>query len=606
MHQLNNNFLFNIMISIPTTRINLTMLRKHNTWYTITDGNWSNPNTWISNGKRKNSLPQPGDDVYIDNNIVVDTAATTNNLYVAGSLTAGTNSITLTINGDLQETGPLNFTGSNITIILNGYNNNVNSFTAGNTTVKYNRAGDQNVLPVTYKNLLIYNTGIKYLSANTIIQGNLNVNDYMPQDAVLECGNYDLTVNGNTSITFGVGTSSYNFSKSGVGKLLFIGAVAINSNTHFSSNITNIEIRGGANLSGLGGYVIFNCPVSFTTNSQTLAGSNTIFNNSIIISGAITITNTNNSLYLNNGVNGDNINSTLNNNGFIYVGSPNTIMNSGIFNYMNTASSSIGYVLNSDFTLPYVTYGNLTIMGTGIKTLSGNTTVLNLNINNYDSAKARLDCSSYNLTVNGSTSVTGLGSGDTLDAGLIKSGNGSITFIGFATFNTANIGFSSNVILEFRSGVNFGPYGVHSGTIDGSVNFTTASQNLQGGDMTFNGKVNISGGIILTTNGGGFGHYFKGLINGSSASDTLKNAGAISYQNSTSPMQTGVLDCNSLTNTFYYNLLGNQDITATTYRNLTLSGNGIKRLLGNVSVSNIYSLLSPATLNMNSYTLGNP
>ena len=562
------------MIAISTTRPNISMLRKHNTWYTVMDGSWSNPGIWISNGKRKNSLPQPGDDVYIDNNINLDIAATTGNLYVAGSLTAGANSITLTVNGDLQATGPLNFTGSNITITLNGYNNNVSSFTAGNTTVKYNRAGDQNVLPVTYKNLMIYNTGIKYLSANTVIQGNLNVNDFQPQDAVLECGNYDLTINGNTSITAKGNNGNGNFSKSGSGNIVFQGSLNINSNSIFSSAITSIECQGGFTGSGFGGTIIINCPFKFTTSSQIFNTGSIYFNSTVLISGAITVNYINSAgVYFMNEVNGDNPNSVLTNNGCINFGSNSTAMSTGTFNYMSGASSTIGYIMNNDFTLPYNKYNNLLILGTGIKTLSDNTTLSTLNINNFTSSKSRLDCGSFNLIINGSFNVSGTGLGDTLDAGLIKSGYGNITFIGQAVFNTANIAFGSNVTLEFRAGVTFNPFGAHSGTIDSTVNFTTASQSLQGAGIIFNGNINLSNGITLTINNAG--HYYNGPITGTTMSDILKNTGTIFYQNATAPMQTGTLDCYSAQNTFVYSM-NNQDVKQGTYKNLTFQGNGTK------------------------------
>jgi hypothetical protein len=58
--------------------------------------------------------------------------------------------------------------------------------------------------------------------------------------------------------------------------------------------------------------------------------------------------------------------------------------------------------------------------------------------------------------------------------------------------------------------------------------------------------------------------------------------------------------------------LGNQDIktpedpTNPGYQNLTLSGTGAKRLLGNVSVKGTYTLTAPATLDLNGFTLTNP
>jgi hypothetical protein len=591
------------MQAISTSPFNLTMLRRANTWYTVKDGNWSDPAIWLSNGKRKYNTPQPSDTVYIDHNVAIDVSATVCNMYVAGKLTAtNATGLNLTLNGDLQSAGTLDFTGSHITLSLNSYNNEIATLIAGNSTIIYNRAGDQIVLGLPYNNLAIYNTGIKYLVVDTVIGGNLNINDYSALDAILECGTNSLTVNGSTSIN-GANSQSYNFSKSGSGDLLFTGSLNINSNTLFSGNISNIELRGGVSLSSFGGNIIFNCPVLFTTNSQSISGNNIYFNDLITISGALTVTNNSSSLYIMGVLNGDNSSSTFNNNSTLYLASSSPMI-TGVFNYMNVSSSTIGYIVNGSFTLPYSSYKNLVILGTGTKFLSGNTSVSNLNINNYETSKAQLDCGAYDLTINGNLSVTG--TGGVLDAALLKSGSGNIIFVGNATFNTANISFNSDVTLEFRGGVNFSPFGTPIGSVDATINFTTESQTLSGNNVVFNGDIYVSGGITLTTNGGGSGHYYNGIINGGSSSDTLLNAGSISYQNPTAPMMTGILNCSSTNNTFYYSLDANQDIAAGTYKNLTLSIGGSKRLLGNVSVTNTYSLISPSTLNLNGYALTNP
>jgi len=76
-------------------------------------------------------------------------------------------------------------------------------------------------------------------------------------------------------------------------------------------------------------------------------------------------------------------------------------------------------------------------------------------------------------------------------------------------------------------------------------------------------------------------------------------------------MTTGKLYCNQAVNTFNYNLANGQDITVPSdptpgYNNLTISGSGAKRLLGNVSVKGIYTVTPPATLNSNGFSLTNP
>jgi hypothetical protein len=97
-----------------------------------------------------------------------------------------------------------------------------------------------------------------------------------------------------------------------------------------------------------------------------------------------------------------------------------------------------------------------------------------------------------------------------------------------------------------------------------------------------------------------------GILNVTVSGSAFINQAVFRYQNSQQPMQTGVLQCNSVVNTFIYNLVDNQNVTPGTYINLTLAGSGAKKLLGNVSVVNAYTLISPATLNSNGYTLTNP
>jgi len=609
-----------MMEAVSTSPVRLSMLRKFNTWYTVADGNWSNPNTWMSNGKRINSLPQPGDDVYIDHNIGLDVYHTTvNNLYVNGQLWHSLANVTLTVNGNLQAKGMVDLSQvSNANLILNGFYNFINSFEAGSSsTVTYSRPGDQDVMSLPYQNLKIYNIGIKYLTANTVINGNLYVNDFQGYDAFLECGPFDLTVYGTSSFTAKGFGGNGNFGKSGSGNLVFVGDLTIDANTTFSGNISNLEFRGGFSGGGFGGNIIVNCPVSFTTNSQIINVSSLYFNAQVLISGPITITYTNTGgVYFSGGLNGDNANSTFNNAGLINIGFTSEAMSTGIFNYMNGANSTIGYVMDTAFTLPYTIYNNLTIMQTGLKTLSGDTIINgNLAINNFYSYKARLDCSIYNLTIYGSTTVQGTGTGDTLDAGLIKSGPGKILFIGSAIWETANIGYSSNVTLEFRNGCSMGPFGQSSGTIEATINFTTNSQTFGGQNQIINGNINISDGIIVDIIGGNAsssgGQIVYGVINGSSTADTLKVTGAIQYGNQTAPMLVGILDTNSALNTFSYFSNNNQDVLGGTYRNLTLSmasgnGNTVKTLLGNVSVVDNYTLGYDTTLNINGFAFTNP
>jgi hypothetical protein len=110
---------------------------------------------------------------------------------------------------------------------------------------------------------------------------------------------------------------------------------------------------------------------------------------------------------------------------------------------------------------------------------------------------------------------------------------------------------------------------------------------------------------------------FENVVNGTNSSSILRQTGSrIEYKSAAAPMSTGKLYANQSTvwgtGTFIYSRLGNQDIktpedpTNPGYQNLTLSGSGAKRLLGNVSVKGTYTLTAPATLDLNGFTLTNP
>ena len=175
----------------------------------------------------------------------------------------------------------------------------------------------------------------------------------------------------------------------------------------------------------------------------------------------------------------------------------------------------------------------------------------------------------------------------------------------------------SNCDVEIRGGGRFEDFSNGSGTVPktgtGTWNFTTNNQTINGQNNSFNFACNvvIATGITVTVNGA-TGLIFSNTLNGASSTATFNNTGKVTYTGSSAPMSTGKLYCNQTAgNTFIYGALGNQDITVPSdttpgYQNLTLSGSGAKRLLGNVSVKGTYTLTGPATLNSNGFALTNP
>ena len=468
----------------------------------------------------------------------------------------------------------------------------------------------------TYGGLTIGGTGTKSLGVNTTLNGNFNGST---STGVFEMSTFNFQVGGTTTIS----GSNFTFSKTGTGNLVFIGNVNLgNTNTiNFSGNPT-IEYRGGIQFvnsnftSGTG-------QITFSTNNQTLAnaGSTIVFNNSILISGAITLTTNSSSsgiMEINNTIDGNNASSTLLNGAALYFRNSSFVfpMSSfGVFNFTTLTTSVIGYVFNGNYTLPSTrpTYQGLFVAGTGIKTLSTNTTIqqnLTIASNNYPSS-ANFECSIYDLSVNGLFSIH-LNSTHTFS----KNGAGNLLFIGSADFgNVSNIVFSGNPNVEFRGGIFFVNTILTSGT--GTWTFSTNNQTLSNGgfSINFNCQVLISGAITLTLSSFSSGLiFYNNTINGNNANSKLLVAASntINYFSATQPMATGILDTSTNLNTWIYGNL-NQDIKGSptispkqVYRNLTLNGLGIKTLQGYVSVLNTYTLTAPATLLNNGFTLTNP
>lgn len=618
--------------AIAPVFVHASVKRRKNSWYSIKDGNWTDPNIWLSNGKKRwnypgqnipiPQFPQVGDDVYISHSVTVNTALlVVNNIYIAGSLLFDSTQRVFTVYGDLQATGTVNLSGSTHFLALYGANNYITNFNnGGSSTVRYFRAGDQNIMNLSYWNLQYANgstspsnqanlqLGInttKYLTSNLTIQGNLSSSGV---NITLELGTYDLTVNGTT--TSAASNSTAVLSKAGAGNILFIGLLSMADKLSLSGNPT-VELRGGFTIANSTASITTGTGLwTFSTNNQTIQGppSYTVqFNAPILVSGAITVTSIAISglafiLVINQSIDGNNAGSTWLNKSNIYFNNatyPTGMLTLGVFDYATYSTSLIGYTFNGSYTLPTTSYQGLVIGGTGTKTLSGTTTIATTLQVGYPSAGA-LELSTYNLTVTGATALNG---------NLTKNGAGAVIFIGVINCGSGlswTLNFSTgNPTVEVRGGIAFNNTGgLTSGT--GTWTFSTNNQTISSSVAAriFAGNVVISGAITLTANAtvGQSIFRFTGTIDGNNAGSTLDNRGQIDYQNASRPMITGVLQTNAAANTWLYNLNGAQDITGGTYRTLTLSIGGVKTLQGNVVVATLYTLTAPATLNLNGFT----
>ncbi|HWZ15686.1 MAG TPA: hypothetical protein VNW95_10665 [Mucilaginibacter sp.] len=627
------------MISaINTSPFHLIFTRKLNTWYSIKDGSWSDPNTWMSNAldKKLTLYPQPGDNVYIHHNVNLDMDnQSVTGLYGGGMLVFGFVNRTFTINSVLNMSGGMDMSSAIHNLILNGYTNSAGNFIGGtNGTVVYNGTFDQAIMQATYCNLIITGTGKKYLQSSISTTGSLKVNGV----GFFELGNYNLTIGGQTIITGAITSLPATLSKTGSGTVLFVGLFTLANNpsaVNFTGNPT-LEFQGGIAFKNDAIATNFGTgTLNFTTNNQTLSlsngGSNPVsatayihVTNSVVnIVGAITVTSNAQWLVFDGVVNGTLSSSTLTNNGHLLFGNSALSMTTGIFNY-NTPGTSLGYIFNGDFTLPYTSYQQLIIEGTGTKTppSSGTWTDLYIGIKNVGGfnlsantsvsgniyiRSGKLECGTYNLSVTGTTSL------NASTSIFSKTGAGSLLFTG--TLNNfvggGTIAFTGNPTIELQGGLYMKRDGFYNfGT--GDMSFTTNNQTVQSENATYPdssfktavGNIIISGPITITYSSSMW--IVNGTLNGTTVASTFVNTGYLQYKSAQQPMQTGVFSTNSVINYFEYGLNGDQDITPGTYRYLILSAGGSKKLLGNVSVINTYNLNSPATLNSNGFALTNP
>jgi hypothetical protein len=606
-----------MLSAVSTSRFHLSMLRRFNVWYSVKDGNWNDPNVWRSNGAKRYSLPQPGDDVHIEHVIAWNWALGSNfynnsirDLYISAKLICnpGLNQTNLFVNnvfcsGTLDLSGSTGGGGFKLNISGDGsfFSNFVQGDSTSSITISYTGLKSFVLPDIPYYNLSF--TGVKtvWLANHLTLPGSL---DLATTGAVLELGDYDLSVgayNGNGVV------ANCTLSKTGPGIVNFTGPNhTMAGNISFTGNPTiNVygSFNGGSRATGTFNFgtgtlnVINNSSWSLTSPGNVPFGFGTGLN--VLIAAGKTLTYSGAAPWQNDGtINGASSSSTFNiSSGYCYKNS-NTVMATGIFNYNISGTSTIWYRMSA--TLPNASYYGL-VVDVGTVDVSTNTSINNLAVN----ISGTLRLGNYDLTVSASTTQAGA---------ITKTGSGSVSFVDISlsngsavidfTLGNPVVNLAGSLTGQVHSGINFGSNVINIlQTIAFALNgpafvpwsCTTNILIATGKTLTNVGTGATSGGIALT-----------GTINGASGTSKFDNRSIFKQGNAQQPMQTGILECNAAANTFDYSHTGLQDVTPGTYRNLTFSGSGAKKLLGNVSVINTYTLTNPATLNSNGFILSNP
>jgi len=587
-------------------------IQQREVFYSVKDGLWNDTSIWQTASGRVGLLPTINDDVYIRNIVSIFSPPTISvrNLYISGNLLFTNGSVVLSVNNIFCDTGILDMTvGSQLNIRGNESRVNKDRFIIGTaTTIAYIGDIDQNVLNLNYRNLTINSTikSNKTLISDITLLGNLHIGS-LGGDVTFELSSYNLTVNGN--LTLGGGSGGGRLRKSASGNVTFIGTMGLSANGIDFSGNPNVEMRGGGTFgtilnTGTGTW-------TFTTNNQSInVSSTTTANCNFIIGSGVTVNFFNNSaLNLNKTINGTDSTSKL-----LMGGTSNSLnfatlesvdsMTTGIVDF-TTNANTIGYTGNYSATIPsyFTTFHNLTISGTGTKSLGVNTT-LNGNYAQYGNASSfsSFEMGSYNFYVGGTTLLSG--QQNQLSISFKKSGTGNLTFVGQMEFtgnNAIQLDFAGNPNIECRNGMNLGPYGwnlFNSGT--GTWTFSTNNQEIFGSYNTTNfaGPVLISGPITLTIRSiSGVQLYVNILnsINGNNALSKLFIGGGttqIAYlgiTNSTPIMSTGIFDFTTSTYSgISYQILSAYTLPYNNFQHLQVYGSGKKSLSANTTINGTF------------------
>jgi uncharacterized repeat protein (TIGR01451 family)/gliding motility-associated-like protein len=492
------------------------------------------------------------------------TQGTTGVLNIGGTstittLTATATGNTVNFNGSVSQTIPAinyyNLTSSSSgarvlastgTIGIAGtFTKGTNTYTTTGSTVNFNSSADQAISTIAYNNLTLSGSGTKTFAAATTVNGNLSV----ASGVVANLGTFSSTA---ATLTLG-------------GTVQTAGGVAYGGtgSTGTTVNTTYFSAVSGKITVGIG-----------CTSGTWLGTTSTDWNTATNWCNATLPTSTTD-VIISSGGNQPTIgaagglcrNITINTSATLTVGSTGTLSVSGAItkngNLTLTSGSTVNYAGGTQSVLN-VTYSNLTLSGTSIKTLGG-TTIVNsaLTIN-----------SGATLATNNSSLTLG---GNFINSGTISAGSSSIIING--TANQSIAGF----------------------TTTGTVSMTKTA-----GTATFIGAVSGSGLTINGTGGTlnlgvGLAHTFSGTwtrtagtLDGGSSSITFSKTGTSMFSG------TGGTFTSS-TSTVIFSGTG-QTLPVLTYNNLTLSGTGtnVKTFATSPTVNGLLSMEGTATITLTS------
>ena len=535
-------------------------------------GLWSAPTSWSPAG-----VPGAGDNVTIQGGQVITINAgpiSCNNMTISGTLT-WTSAKTLTVSGTLflangssitgTATGVLNVTGTLLTAggteTIGQNAMTISSSSSINGVLIYNSATGSQIFsgPVTMGNnsaisfsaakavtfsSAVSTTGTVTLSGTAIGSLTIGTTLNVPSGSTLNIGNTNLTVSGATTDAGDIAFTNANGTKTFSDITVAAGgtwdASGVDEFFVLTGNLTNNgTFNASATITGSNEY-------KFSSTTGTINGTLTIPNLNVAAGGILTNSGT------------LTITDSLYGSGKYFQGSGSTLQyNSGktivVSTFNPSASSNLVDYLYAGAQTVYggaaVTYSNLNISNSGVKTL-GNT--LNVGGNLLVQGTAVLDVNAtknYALNAAGNWTITSSSAAPFLQEQVTVTFNGST---GVQAISTVVTGGQTFYNVAFNNSSASNPNITTAGNINVTHNttFTQGILDLQGNNYVITGDVtnttdHLNGGIIQTsTSGSTFKvtdpngnkiSYYSGIQIGTAANGVTINdsSGQIQFTNFT-------------------------------------------------------------------------
>jgi hypothetical protein len=340
--------------------------------------------------------------------------------------------------------------------------------TAAGSQFNYNGAAQTVSGFTTYHHLALSGSGTKTLGGNAVVNGDVSVADGVT--FALSVPTVTIDVLGATTVGTGTGGA---LSITGTGAKLFRGPVTVNAGATWTNTVIPVTFRGG--ITNLGTFTAGTGVQTFnTTAAQTLTGTFTIPN--ITVASPTNLTNTN-SLTVGTALSGtgqitQGVNATLTINGASAIASSSF-----------TASGNTVTYGGSSQTVRTGNYFNLTLAGSGTKTLQTGTTGIS---GNFIISGTATTTAVVGLTIGGSVTI---GAGTSFTAGSF-------------THNVAGNWTNNGSFINTGSTINFNGTGAQAISPAQTFNGLTISNNSVAGvtssaGQTVNGTFTNNGRLTV-------------------------------------------------------------------------------------------------------------